>query len=192
MYAAYRTHFARLKFIKALPTGTLKVTTVRRSWVEGIFIEKDSIYNRTNTFSTQRQLANLDAFRFININYDSLDGKLIANIFTSPLNRYQWSNEVGVNVTQGFPGPFYNVSFKKRNLFGGLEILEINGRIGVEGVAPATEVEVFTSVEAGANARLTFPQFILPISGAAKDRLGKINPKTTLSLGYSYTDRPRI
>jgi len=156
-----------------------------------VFIEKDSLYSKSNTFDTQRQLANLDMFRFININYDSSGGKFMANIFTSPLSRYQWTNEIGVNVTQGFPGPFYNVSFKKRNVFGGLEILEINGRIGIEGVAPATEVEeVFTSVEAGANASLIFPQFLLPISAEAKRRLGKINPKTRMQAGYTYTDRP--
>ncbi|MDX1629564.1 MAG: BamA/TamA family outer membrane protein, partial [Fulvivirga sp.] len=156
-----------------------------------VFIEKDSLYNKSNTFDTQRQLANLDMFRFINIKYDSVGGQLVANIFTSPLSRYQWSNEVGINVTQGFPGPFYNVSFKKRNVFRGLENFEINGRIGIEGVAPATEVDdVYSSIEAGANASLTFPQFILPISGRAKQQLGKINPKTRLQTGYTYTDRP--
>lgn len=156
-----------------------------------VFIKKDSVYSKSNTFNTQRQLANLDHFRFININYDSSGGRLIANIFTSPLNRYQWTNEVGVNVTQGFPGPFYNLSFKKRNVFKGLEIFEVNGRIGIEGVAPATEIqEVYASVEAGVNATLTFPQFILPISDAAKERLGRINPKTRLLSGYTYTDRP--
>ena len=156
-----------------------------------VFIEQDSIYSKSNTFSTQRQLANLDMFRFININYDSTGGQLVANIFTSPLNRYQWSNEVGINVTQGFPGPFYNVSFKKRNVFQGLEILELNGRVGIEGVAPATEVDdIYASIEAGANATLTFPQFLLPISTKAKDRLGKINPKTRLLAGFNYTQRP--
>ncbi len=130
-------------------------------------------------------------FRFININYDSTSGSLVANIYTSPLSRYQWSNEVGINVTQGFPGPFYNLSFKKRNVFKGMETLEINGRIGIEGVAPATEVDdVYASVEAGANVSITFPQFVLPISAAAKERLGKINPKTRLLTGFNYTQRP--
>lgn len=156
-----------------------------------VFIEKDQLYNRTNTFDTQRQLANLDVFRFINIKYDSIDGKLISNIYTSPLNRYQWSNEVGINVTQGFPGPFYNLAFKKRNVFRGLENFEINGRVGIEGVAPASDKEdIYASVEAGINATLTFPQFVLPISPALKERLGKINPKTRLLAGYTYVDRP--
>jgi outer membrane protein assembly factor BamA len=156
-----------------------------------IFLEKDSLYSRNNTFNTQRQLANLDVFRFININYDSTGGKLVANIFTSPLPKFQITTELGVNVTQGFPGPFLNLSFKKRNVFGGMEIFEISGRIGFEGVAPATAVdEVYTSIEGGVNASLTFPQFILPLSADIKRRLGNINPKTRLATGYNYTDRP--
>ncbi|MEL7004486.1 MAG: BamA/TamA family outer membrane protein [Bacteroidota bacterium] len=156
-----------------------------------VFVKKGELYSKTNTFSTQRQLANLDIFRFINIKYDTSGSKLTANIFTSPLDRYQWSNEVGINVTQGVPGPFYNMAFKKRNFFGGLEIFEINGRIGIEGVAPATDVQDFyRSVEGGVNATLTFPQFVFPISSKLKEKLGRINPKTRLLLGYNYTDRP--
>lgn len=156
-----------------------------------VFIRKDSLYGKTRSFSTQRQLANLDHFKFINVNYDSTGGQLIANIFTSPLSRYQWTNEVGVNVTQGYPGPFYNISFKKRNIFRGLEIFEMNGRVGIEGVTSANDPnEVFASIEAGINATLTFPQFILPISSSYKERLGQVNPKTRLLAGFTYTERP--
>src|SRR5262249_15327490 len=104
-----------------------------------LFLKPEDVYSRSNTFNSQRQLAYLDAFKFVNINYDTSGGRFIANIFTSPLNRYEWTNEVGVNVTQGYPGPFYNINFKKRNIFRGLENLELNGRIGFEGVASATE-----------------------------------------------------
>lgn len=156
-----------------------------------VFIKKDSLYSKSKSYNTQRQLANLDHFRFINVNYDSTGGQLIANIYTSPLSRYQWTNEVGVNVTQGYPGPFYNISFKKRNIFKGLEIFDMNGRIGIEGVTSVNNPdEVFTSTEAGINASLTFPQFILPISNNFKERLGQINPKTRLLAGYTYTKRP--
>ncbi len=156
-----------------------------------IFIKRDSLYSKTKTYNTQRQLANLDIFRFININYDSVGGQLVANIFTSPLSRYQWTNEVGVNVTQGFPGPFYNVTFKKRNIFRGLEIFEMSSRFGVEGVASVTGADdIYASIEAGVNAGLTFPQFILPISNSIKEQLGQVNPKTRLLAGYTYTRRP--
>jgi outer membrane protein insertion porin family len=155
------------------------------------FIFPGSYYSRTNTFNSQRQLANLDAFKFVNINYDTSGGRFIAKIFTSALDRYEWSNEVGVNVTQGFPGPFYNINFKKRNIFRGLENFELNGRIGIEGVASySDDLQVYRSTEAGANASLIFPQFMWPLRDATQIRFGKYNPKTRLSVGYSFTDRP--
>ncbi|MBX2966925.1 MAG: BamA/TamA family outer membrane protein [Cyclobacteriaceae bacterium] len=156
-----------------------------------IFIRPGEYYSRDKTFSTQRQLANLDNFKFVNINYDTTGGKFIANIYTNPLERYQWSNEVGINVTQGFPGPFYNINFKKRNIFKGLENFEINGRIGYEGVASATATNnVYQSIEAGINAAVIFPQFLLPLKEETRYNLGRINPRTRASLGYNYTNRP--
>jgi outer membrane protein insertion porin family len=156
-----------------------------------VFLAPGDLYSRTKMYNSQRQLANLDAFKFENINYDTAGGKFIASIFTSPLKRYEWTNEVGVNVTQGFPGPFYSVNFKKRNIFKGLENLELNGRVGIEGVASATkELNIYKSTQAGANASLIFPQFIWPFREATQIRFGKYNPKTRLSLGYSFTDRP--
>ncbi len=155
------------------------------------FIYPGDTYSRSNTFDTQRQLANLDVFKFVNVNFDTTGGKFIANIFTSALDRYQWSNEVGMNVTQGFPGPFLNINFKKRNIFRGLENFEMNGRIGYEGVASATENNnVYQSIEAGINASITFPQFLLPLKEETRYKLGRINPRTKALVGYTYTDRP--
>ncbi|MGB5929604.1 MAG: BamA/TamA family outer membrane protein [Cyclobacteriaceae bacterium] len=156
-----------------------------------MFIYPDSFYSKEHTFETQRQMANLDHFKFININYDTTGGKFIANIFTSPLKSYQTSNEVGVNVTQGLPGPFYNLSFKKRNVFGGLEILEINGRIAAEGVASFSDPEnVYQSREYSANLSFIFPQFVFPFSDDFKRKLGAYNPKTRVQTGYAFTNRP--
>jgi outer membrane protein insertion porin family len=156
-----------------------------------MFLKPGEFYSRTSTFTSQRQLANLDAFRFVNINYDTSGGKFIANIYTTPLSRYEWSNEVGVNVTQGFPGPFYNLNFKKRNIFRGLENFEFTGRIGFEGVASySDDLNVYKSTEAGANASIIFPQFIWPLREATQFKLAKYNPKTRLALAFSYTDRP--
>ena len=155
-----------------------------------VFIFQDSLYSRSQTFQTQRQLANLDIFKFVNINYDTSDGKFIANIFASPLERYSWGNEAGVSVTQGFPGPYYSVNFKKRNLFGGLEIFELNGRFGFEGVASATSNGNYKSTEANINASISFPQFLLPLSSKRATEFAKFNPRSRLLAGYTYTNRP--
>jgi len=156
-----------------------------------VFISKDSLYSRTNTFNTQRQLANLDNFKFVNLNYDTSGGRFIANVFTSPLDRYTWNNEVGMTVTQGFPGPYVSTNFKKRNVFGRLEIFELNGRFGFEGVAAATsEGGFYRSTEATGNASITFPQFLFPFRSAAAFRYARNNPRTKILGGYTYTDRP--
>jgi outer membrane protein insertion porin family len=156
-----------------------------------VFIRRDSLYSRSATLDTQKQLANLDAFKFVNVNYDTTGGKFIANIFSSPLDRYAWSNEAGMTVTQGFPGPYYNMSFKKRNIFRGLESFDVNGRFGFEGVASATEQgNIYRSTQASVNGTLTFPQFLFPLGQNAGYRFGKYNPKTKLLAGYTYTDRP--
>ncbi len=177
--------FRNIRFSSYENTYNLKILSQR------IFIEPGKPYNRTNTFATQRQLANLDVFKFVNINFDTTGGQFIANVFTSTFDRYQWSNEVGLSVTQGFPGPYYNLNFKKRNIFRGLENFEMNGRIGYEGVAAATELgSVYQSVDAGINASITFPQFLIPLKEETRYRFGRLNPRTKAQLGFNYTDRP--
>lgn len=156
-----------------------------------VFLRPEDLYSRSKTINTQRQLGNVDAFKFVNINYDTSGGKFVANIFTSPLPRYEWTNEVGVNVTQGFPGPFYVISFKKRNLFHGMETFDLSGRFGFEGVASATESKnIYKSTAAGINASLTFPQFIWFFRERRKIKFAEFNPKTKITAGYQYTDRP--
>ncbi len=155
-----------------------------------VFLQTGQVYSRTRTFNTQRQLSNVDAFKFININFDTAGGRFIANIFSSPLPRYEWSNEAGVSVTQGFPGPFYSLAFRKRNIFKGLENFELSGRFGFEGVASATAGDVYKSLEAGVNASLTFPQFLFPFNERTRFKLAEYNPKTRLTTGYSFTSRP--
>ena len=162
-----------------------------------IFIYPDSLYSRDATLETQRQLSNLNTFKFININYDTVGGQFVANVYASPLKKYQTANEVGLNVSQGYPGPFVNASLQIRNVFGGLEILEISGRAGIEGVAGFTSAsgddedrEVYRSIDMGGNLSLTFPQFVFPLPNRLKSRLGRLNPKTQVQTGYNYVNRP--
>lgn len=153
-----------------------------------LFLYPDSTYSIDNTLNTQRQLAYLDNFKFININYDTSGGSFIANIFTSPLSKYQMTHEVGLSYTERIPGPFYNLSLKNRNIFGGLENLEISGYFGLEGEGGATSDKPY-SVETGAKLALTFPQFIIPASEEFKRKVGINNPNTTARSGFAFTDR---
>ncbi len=158
-----------------------------------IFIDADKNYSYENTLETQRQLANLDNFKFINIYYDSTGNNFIANIYASPLNKFETTNEVGLGiiVSEGFPSPFYSFSLKNRNVFGSLENMELSARVGIEGLPSATDARrVYRSFEAGGNFSLTFPQFALPLGTTLKRRLGNINPKTKAVAGAAFTKRP--
>jgi outer membrane protein assembly factor BamA len=157
-----------------------------------LFIYPGDLYNRTKTFGTQRQMANLDMFKFVNINYDTTGNKFIANIFTSPLDRNQLTHEIGINVTanQRVPGPFYDFNYKNRNTFGGLEIFELNGRLGINGVASySKEGAIANSREFGGNVSLTLPDFVFPLGNNLKSKLGELNPRTKFSLGYYFVNR---
>lgn len=157
-----------------------------------LFIYPGNLYSKTSTFSTQRQLANLDMFKFVNINYDTTGNRFVANIFTSPLDRNQLTHEIGINVTanQRVPGPFYDFNFKNRNTFGGLEIFEFNGHLGINGVASySNEGAIANSRELGGNLSLTLPDFVFPLGNNMKSKLGELNPRTQFSLGYEFVNR---
>lgn len=141
---------------------------------------------------TQRQLLNMNVFRYVNINFDTtqIPGKFITNIYTAPQRKYQLTQELGLNMTEGVPGPFYNLSLVNRNVFGGAENLQLTGFVGSEGVSGLSDqTGVLSSFQYGGNLALTFPRFNIPFTD---NRLSKrvFNPTNTVSLGYSFTDRP--
>ncbi|MEP2025563.1 MAG: BamA/TamA family outer membrane protein [Reichenbachiella sp.] len=155
-----------------------------------IFLKPGDLYQKSNTLETQKQLSNMDIFKFININYDTTGGQFIPYVFTSPLKKFQTSSELGLNVSKGLPGPFFNASIKNRNTFKGLEVMELSGRVGFEGLSGATETgNPYSSLDYGANLAFTFPQFMVPLTSSFRSKLGHLNPKTRLSFGLNYTNR---
>jgi len=156
-----------------------------------IFLQKDDLYNRNDMIETQRQLANLDIFRIVNISFDTLGTSLTTKIFTRPNQKFQITNQLGASVTEQLPGPFFSHSLRNRNLFRGLEIFEFNFRAGLEGVASATtEGGVFRSRELSASGSVIFPQFLIPFNFGTLEKFGRYNPRTRALLGYSYVNRP--
>lgn len=158
-------------------------------------LAQDDRYSRDQTIETQRQLSLLDNFKFVNINYDTLDNHFVANIFTSPFDKYQTSSEFGLSSTQGIPGPFLNLNLKNRNTFRGLEIIsvDLNAKLqDLRGVAEIEESDIqgnYTSRQFGGELAVSFPQFLFPLGSYYKNKMGQFNPQTRLSLGVSFEDR---
>lgn len=161
-----------------------------------IFLSPDSLYSRSNTLATQRQLANLDNFKFINIKYDTLAGGFVARVYMSPLPKRQISDEIGFVVSQGLPGPLINVTFTNRNIFKHLENLQMSGRFSIEGVPGVIqegqdEVPIGRSTEFSTNLSLVLPQFLMPGKEDFRRRLGYVNPRTRAQIGYAFNSRPQ-
>lgn len=156
-----------------------------------IFQKKGDVYSKNAVIETQRQLANLDVFRLVNISFDTLGNSIRTNIFTRPNQKFQITNQLGASVTEQLPGPFFSHSLRNRNLFRGLEIFEFNFRAGLEGVASATtEGGVYRSRELSTSASVIFPQFLVPFNFGTLEKFGRYNPRTRTLLGYSYVNRP--
>ena len=183
------TEYENVSYVSGLNYYSPKVIDTR------LIFRKGELYNYTSVINTQRQLLAIDMFRYVNINFDTtlVPGKMVTNFYTAPLKKYQLTQELGLNVTNNtqssYPGPFYNLSLKDRNVFGGLEILELNAFVGIEGIAKSNSSESSNSnLQYGGNLSLSFPRFITPFPSRELN-LGTFNPRTTVSLGYSYTDR---
>ncbi len=159
-----------------------------------IFFKPGDLYSKEHALNTQSELANMGIFKFVNISYDTTGGQFIANIFTNSLPKYQFSSETGLSISSyGLPGPFISASIKQRNIFKKLGVFEIDGRIGVEGVASASDQDnLYSNIESGANVSLTFPQFFLPLSDDFKIRLRLHDPKTQIKFGVTYNSRPEF
>jgi outer membrane protein assembly factor BamA len=157
-------------------------------------LEQDDPYSRDLTIETQRQLSYLDNFKFININYDTTGNYFIANIFTSPFDKFQTSSEFGLSRTQGKPGPFVNINLKNRNTFRTLEILSLDANAKLEDLLSIRGENTdfngtYTSRQFGAEGAITFPQFLFPLGSYYKNKIGSFNPKTRLSLSFAFEDR---
>lgn len=147
-------------------------------------------YSFDKVQKARNRLASLDIFKFVTVTLDSLGPKGYGlNFATTRLARYQVSQELGMIVSQGAPGPFVNLGFKMRNPFGGFEIFEINGRYSDEGQITAySNGEVFRTTEFAINGSLSFPR-IIP-TGPKGYLLNDYQPRTRLILGYNDVNRP--
>ncbi|WBA43115.1 BamA/TamA family outer membrane protein [Hymenobacter canadensis] len=170
-----------------------------------VAVHPGQYYNLTNTQTTQRQISQLDVFRFTNVNYvrvrptsaaDSTRRQLDAVIAASPAKRYQETVELGGTYVAGLPGPFGNLRLKARNPFGGAEVLELGLRAGFEGQFQQVSTSgdnqrnlpgVLTT-QLGANINLLLPQFLVPWHG--NRFLTRYNPRTRFTLGYNFVSQP--
>ncbi|WP_448517943.1 translocation and assembly module lipoprotein TamL [Rhodoflexus sp.] len=156
-----------------------------------IRLKANQLSSQANAEETQRALAALDMFKFVNIVQDTTGGMLRPRIFVSPLPINEISFEGGLNVAQAFPGPFFSTSWRNRNIFRGFEIVELRARGSLEAQGSAAELQNnYNAQELSLNASIAFPKLIFPISLDKNKILNIFSPRTKLSTGYTFIRRP--
>ena len=149
-------------------------------------------YNLSKTINTQLNLSNLDNFKYIDIRYaksKNTDSLLNVIIILNSSKKFQITDEWGLNVTQGLPGPQGSISFLDRNVLRGCENIDASVRYGIEGVASATDPNViYRTAEAAADLGITFPQLYIPTR--LRFKFNNYFPRTRFSFSFNNIVRP--
>ena len=159
-----------------------------------IFIKPGSIYRDTDRTRTYNRLNALRIFKYPEIQYsldpaDSTNTDLVTNIFLTPLPKYSLGFDFDISQSniQEF-GIGFGGSFLIRNIFGGLENLELSGRGSIasstDAAASKDENRFFDITEVGADLKLSLPRIFLPID-TEKVIPKYMSPFTNVSLGFS-------
>jgi outer membrane protein assembly factor BamA len=178
--------------VKFISFGRIPNTPYKnRVLYERIRFQKGRPFSQTEVEDTQRALASMDMFRFVNLRFDTLGGRFETNIFASPLPAYDFSVESGLNVAQALPGPFFSVALKNRNTFNAYEIFELRARGAIESQGSAIQqTNAYNARELSLNGSLVFPRLLLPVSAQWKRRVGINSPRTRVNSGFTYIRRP--
>jgi len=170
---------------------------------QSVFINTSSFFNLTDVEQTYNRLSELKNFRFININFNESDNRiddsiqncknLICNIELSRNKVNSYSTEIEASNSSGYFGITGNILFQNRNFFKGAEIFNIR----LKGVLDNQKINIYTSdkdrplfntYETGIELGFEIPKFLIPI---AEERFSKyFKPKTIISTGYHYQNRP--
>ncbi len=168
-----------------------------RTVAQSIFIRSKTHYNLSDVNKSYSQLNSLQIFKFINIQFhesplnkpfyrDKLDCKI--QLARAPVQSFSISPDVTNSAgALGVQGSFI---YQNRNIFRGAQLLKLslNGSAQMQGSIGSTNRVLFNTIEIGANASLTFPQFLFPIK---QENIPKtMKPRTVVSLGYNFQQRP--
>lgn len=161
---------------------------------DAILITKGNLFSDTDRINTNNYISQLRTFRYPSIEYieNTIDTTLTANVYLSPLKRYDLGFNFDVSTsniqTVGFA---FSTGLIIRNLFRGAETLDISaiGSVGSSRDASENNNNFFNINEFGGNLKLTIPRIFFPIKS------DKIIPKymsPTTRINLSATSQTNI
>lgn len=174
-----------------------KVKLRQQTIAQNIMLEPDSWYNLKDIDQTYTSLSGLQNFKLINIDFKDADHDLDVEdgwpfqldsqikLARSSGQSISWSTD-GTN-SAGALGVAGNVGYMNRNIFRGAQIFQLTLSASTQMQAGGGQGGLFNTIEFGANASITFPQFLIPIR---QEKLPKsFKPKTKLTIGYNFQQK---
>jgi outer membrane protein assembly factor BamA len=171
-------------------TGRLRFKP--KTLANAIFFKNDSIYRNIDRVRTNRQIANLNVFRYPTISYEENPEEpteLTANIYLASRPKYSLGTDFDIthsNIQR--VGLAFSPSLQARNLFKGAENLSLTGRfnIGQSNDPNIVDKRFFNILEFGADLNLNFPRIWLPFINTDKIIPNYTLPRTRVSIGTSF------
>lgn len=159
-----------------------------KALTDAIFFEKGNVYRDIDRTRTQRQVTNLNTFKYPNIDFqqDSVQSRLNTNIYLAAREKYYLNLNFDVSRSDiQVVGTAIGASVFARNVFGGAETLSfsLTGSIGILSDQSLSQ-ETFTS-EIGADVNLTIPRIWFPFNTEKIIPYYQV-PQTRLSLGTNF------
>ncbi len=170
---------------------------------QSVYIIPGNIYRISDVRETYQHLSSLRIFKLVNIffeepeplnTYIQEEYPLDCYIQLSPGTLQSYTVELEGTNSSGNVGAAGNISYQHRNLFGGAENLNVRVKGAVEFLRKidSTKIQRLKGIdelfEAGIDARITLPRFLIPIK--TENFIRKYNPKTRITLAGNIQKRP--
>lgn len=156
-----------------------------------VFFQKGELYNRKDHNQSLNRMVNIGAFQDVRAEFLPIDSfknnELDLNIYLTPLKKNSLTFSVtGTSKSNNFVGSEVKVTQTTRNLFKGAEQLDVSVSGGFETQTKGTSLGQ-NSLSLTAEAKLTFPRFIVPFY--KPNSTTAFIPKTIASLSYQFLNR---
>jgi len=156
-----------------------------------VFFQKGELYNRKDHNQSLNRMVNVGAFQDVRAEFLPVDSfknnQLDLNIYLTPLKKNSLTFSVtGTSKSNNFVGSEVKVTQTTRNLFRNAEQLDISVSGGFETQTRGTSLGK-NSLSLTAEAKLTFPRFIVPFY--KPNSTTAFIPKTIASLSYQMLNR---
>ena len=211
--------FIRTDYNPRDPTGTIPVdTTLLRGihilsadsirtirdevLINNIFINRGDRYLQRDLDYTYKRLQDLNVFKFINIQFTEVardeeqeEYLLDVIILLTPMDMQDFTTEAEVTNTGSNIGIAGSFGYRNKNSFRGAEVFELKIKGALEALPNLSDnndekkVLLFNTYEVGPEMTLTFKKFLLP-RFITKNTSRYFNPRSIISAGFNYQDRP--